>query len=115
EALEHALAAGDVSGATSLVEAHFFRAYEQEQWMQLERWLRLLPEEQILGSPILLVAKVWILQAHGQHNDFPRLLTAAGQLLTTSGSGASDLDDLPSRILRATIAFFWSQFQLFTG
>src|SRR6516164_8440339 len=62
EALQHALAAGDVSGATSLVEAHFFWAHEHEQWTQVERWLRLLPEEQIHGSPILLVARVWILQ-----------------------------------------------------
>jgi LuxR family transcriptional regulator, maltose regulon positive regulatory protein len=115
EALEHALAAGDVSGATRQVEAHFFRAHEQEQWTQVERWLSLLPEDQIHGSPILLVARAWILQAHGQHNDVPHLLTAARQLLTTDGSGERDLDDLPSRILRASVATYWSQFQYFMG
>src|SRR5439155_19095370 len=51
QAIEHALVAGDVSGATSLVEAQFFWAFEQEQWVQLEHWLGLLPEEQIQGSP----------------------------------------------------------------
>ena len=115
EALKHALAAGDVSGATSLVEAHFFSAYEQEQWMQLERWLRLLPEEQIQDSPVLLFARVWILQAHGQLKDNPRWLTAAGQLLAISDSDISDLDNLQARVLRGMNAIAWSQFQYFTG
>ena len=35
--------------------------------MQMEHWLGLLPEEQIQGSPFLLVARAWIEQAHGQH------------------------------------------------
>ena len=81
----------------------------------MERWLRLLPEEQIQGSPGLLFARAWILQAHGQLKDLPRLLTAAEQLLGTVGSAASDLDDPQSRILRALIAILWSQFQFFTG
>ena len=51
EAIEHALAAGEVSGATSLVEAQFFQVLEQEQWVQMERWLGLLPEEPDPGQP----------------------------------------------------------------
>jgi ATP/maltotriose-dependent transcriptional regulator MalT len=113
EAIEHALAAGDASGAAQLVEAQFFWAFEQEQLAQMERWLGLLPEEQIQSSPVLLVARVWILRAQGQLKDFPRLLTAAEQLLATSESGASDLDDRQSRLLRALIAVWWSQFQFF--
>jgi LuxR family transcriptional regulator, maltose regulon positive regulatory protein len=115
EAIEHALAAGDMSDATSLVEAQFLWAFEQEQWGQLERWLRLLPEDQIHGSPSLLVARVWIAQAHGQLKDFPRLLRAAEQLVSTSGSGARDLDDPKHRLLRALIALLWSQYQFRTG
>src|SRR5205823_4068514 len=76
QAIEHALEAGDVPGATSLVEAQFLPAFEQEQLAQIEHWLGLLPEEQIQSSPILLFARVWILQAQGQLKDFPRLLTA---------------------------------------
>jgi LuxR family transcriptional regulator, maltose regulon positive regulatory protein len=115
QAIEHALAAGDVSGATSLVEAQFVWTFEQEQLVQMEHWLGLLPEEQIQGSPCLLVARMWILQNHGQLQDFPRLLVAAEQLLETSDSDASDLDDPTHRLLRALIAIFWSQFQYFTG
>ncbi len=115
EALEHALAAGDAAYAAQLVEARFLWAFEQEQWVHLERWLRLLPEEQIQGSPVLLFARAWILQAHGQLTDLPRLLTAAERLLGTSGSSASDADDPQSRLLRVLIALGWSFYQFFTG
>src|SRR6266581_4904018 len=66
EAIEHARVAGDASEARQLVEAQFFRAFEQEQLVLVEHWLHLLPEEQIQRSPFLLVARAWISQAHGQ-------------------------------------------------
>jgi LuxR family transcriptional regulator, maltose regulon positive regulatory protein len=113
QAIEYALRAGDAPGAAHLVEAQFFWAFGQEQLAQMERWLGLLPEEQIQSSPVLLVARVWILRAQGQLKDFPRLLTAAEQLLATSESSASDLDDRQSRLLRALIAVWWSEFQFF--
>jgi LuxR family maltose regulon positive regulatory protein len=115
EAIGHALAAGDTSSAAHLVEAQFFWAFEQEQLVQMERWLRLLPEEQIQGSPILLIARAWIVQAQGQLKDLPRLLTAAEQLLGAGGIGGMDLENPQSRILHALIATLWSQFQYFTG
>jgi LuxR family transcriptional regulator, maltose regulon positive regulatory protein len=115
EAIGHSLAAGDTSSAAHLVEAQFFWAFEQEQLVQMERWLRLLPEEQIQGSPILLFARVWILQARGQLKELPRLLTAAEQLLEASSIGGRNRDDPHSRLLRALIATAWSQFQYFTG
>jgi LuxR family maltose regulon positive regulatory protein len=115
QAIEHALVAGDVSGATSLVEAQFFWAFEQEQLAQMERWLRLLPEEQVQSSPLLLFARAWILQARGQLTDLPRLLTAAEQHLATSGSGEGDMDNWQSRVLHALIAILSSQFQYFSG
>jgi len=115
EAIEHASASRDESSAKRLVEAQFLRVFEQEQWVQLERWLRLLPEEQIQGSIVLLVARVWILQAQGQLNEMPRWLTAAGQLLAISDSERSDQDNTQSRILHALVATLWSMVQYFTG
>ncbi len=115
EALEHALVAGDAPYAAHVVEAQFLPAFEQEQLVQMERWLRLLPEEQIQGSSVLLFARLWILQARGQLTELPRLLTAAEQLLATSGSGSGDPNVPQSRLLRALIAIGWSQFQYFTG
>jgi LuxR family transcriptional regulator, maltose regulon positive regulatory protein len=115
EAIRHSFAARDAPGAAHLVEAQFFRALEQEQLAQLEHWLGLLQEEQIEGSPILLASRVWILQAHGQLMDLPRVLTAAEQLVATDDSATIDPNDRRSRLLRALIAIGWSQFQYFTG
>jgi LuxR family maltose regulon positive regulatory protein len=115
KALEHALAGGDAPDATRLVEAYFFRAYEQEQWVQLDRCLSLLPEEQIQGSPVLMLARAWIAQARGRLIDLPPLLTAAEQLLETNDSGASESGTSQTRILRVLISILWSWFQYFTG
>ena len=83
--------------------------------MQMERWLRLLPEEQIQSSPVLLCARVWIVWARGQLTDLPPLLTAAERLLATSDSRTSDADNQQSRLQHALIAISWSHFQYRTG
>jgi ATP/maltotriose-dependent transcriptional regulator MalT len=114
EALRHALAGGDAPGAAKLVEAHFHWALEQEGWMQMERWLRLLPEKQVQSSPILLLARAWILQSHGQMADLPSVLSAAEQLLASSDSDAPDQADPLDRLLHAASAVCWCQFQYFT-
>jgi LuxR family transcriptional regulator, maltose regulon positive regulatory protein len=115
QAIGHALAAGDASGAAQMVEAHFLRAFEQERRVPLERWLHLLPEEQLQSSPLLLFAQVWIFQAQGQLKDLPRLLTAAEQFLGISGNGAYDADDPEHRFLHALLAVGWCIFQFYTG
>jgi LuxR family transcriptional regulator, maltose regulon positive regulatory protein len=115
QAIEHVLEAGDVSGATRLVEAQFLPAFEQEQLVQMDYWLGLLSEEQIQGSPLLLVARAWLLQARGQLKGIPPLLTAAEKLLAMSDRRVSDLVDSQRRLLQALIAIHWSHFQYFTG
>jgi ATP/maltotriose-dependent transcriptional regulator MalT len=115
QAIDHALEAGDAAGAAHLVEAQFLLAFKREQLVQVELWLRLLPEEQIQGSPILLFARAWILQAQGQLKDLPRLLTSAEQLLDASSNGVRNPDNPHSRLLHALIATLWSLFQYFTG
>jgi len=115
EAIRHALLARDSSRATHLVEAHFFQAFEHEQLTLVEHWLRLLPEEQIQGSPYLLTARAWISQARGQLKELPRLLTAAEQLLGTTDSSANGTDNTKQRLLRVLIADSWSLFHFFTG
>ena len=115
EAIRHALVARDASRATQLAEAQFFQAFEQEQLTLVEHWLCLLPEEQIQGSPFLLVARAWISQARGQLQELPRLLTAAEQLLGTTDSSANGTDNTKQRLLRVLIADWWSLFHFFTG
>jgi LuxR family maltose regulon positive regulatory protein len=114
-AIEHALEAGDVSGATRLVETRFFPSFEQEQLVKINHWLHLLPEEQIQNSPLLLVAEAWHLQNRGQLTGIPRLLTIAGQLLVVNGNSTDDIDYSQYRLLQALISILWSQVQFFAG
>ena len=115
EALEHVLEAGDARAATQLVEAQFLGVFKQEQLVQMEHWLVLLPEEQIRGSPVLLIARAWIAQARGQFNDYPGLLTSAQKLVATSDNDAGNADGSQFRIVRALIAIGWSWLQYLTG
>jgi len=115
KAISHALLAKDPSKATHLVEAHFFQAFEQEQLLLVDHWLRLLPEEQIQGSPFLLAARAWISQARGHLKELPSLLTAAEQLLASSDRESSDADDTPFRLLGGLIATLWTLYYFFTG
>jgi LuxR family maltose regulon positive regulatory protein len=115
EAIRHALLAKDPSRATQLVEAQFFQAFEQEQLALVEHWLRLLPEDQIQGSPYLLAARAWISQARGHLQELPRLLAAAEQLLASGARDTSDAHSPLFRLLRGLIATLWSLFHFFTG
>ena len=108
EAIGHAFEAGDEAYAARLVEAQFLAAREQELWMFMERWLRLLPEEQIQSSPTLLCARIWIFQTHARHAELPDLLTAAEQLLATRANNASDADTKQLRLLHALLEIGWS-------
>jgi len=115
EAIRHSLLAGDVTRATLLVETHFWQAFEQEQLTLVEHWLRLLPEEQIQGSPYLLAARAWISQAHGQLKELPRLLTVAEQLLASVDDEMIDAQDPNIGLLRGLIATLWSLYQFLPG
>ena len=115
EALRHALLAGDASRAAQLVEAHFHRALEQEDWMHMERWLRVLPEDQIQSSPCLLLARAWVLQSHGQITSLPPLLTAVERALASTGCHVPAQADSWHRLLHTASAISWCQFQYFTG
>ena len=45
KAIEQAMKAGDTTGAAQLIETRLLWAVEHEQWVQMERWLSLLPEQ----------------------------------------------------------------------
>jgi LuxR family maltose regulon positive regulatory protein len=115
EAIRHALLAGEALKATQLVEAHFHWAFEHEGWKQMERWLRMLPEDQVQRSPCLLLARAWIMQAHGLLTDLPPLLASVEPLLATDDSDDPDRAGSLHRLLRAVMAICWCQFQYFTG
>jgi LuxR family maltose regulon positive regulatory protein len=61
EALDHALAAGDVAGAAQIVEQHRKVVLVDDQWHNLARWLDRLPAEIKQQRRELQLAQAWIL------------------------------------------------------
>ena len=74
-----------------------------------------LPEAQIQRSPILLCARVWIMQTHAQHTDLPQLLRTIEHLLAQNDKQASSEDDHLFRLLRALVEIAWSHCYYRTG
>jgi LuxR family maltose regulon positive regulatory protein len=60
EALDHALASGDMAACVELVANHRHELTEQEQWRRLERWVEKLPERLVQEDPRLMMAQAWI-------------------------------------------------------
>ena len=114
EALQHALAAGDLDLAASQMIAGLRDVINCEDRPTLERWLRLLPEEMIRQRPDLLMIKVWALQFLWRLDLQAQVLRQVEELLD-SGAGAllpaDDLQFLRGQILlpKAQQAYFSNQ------
>ena len=59
EALEHALAAGDVPTAIQLVARHGHQLMDDQRWSRLERWLDMFPRDSAEESPEMLLFRLW--------------------------------------------------------
>jgi LuxR family maltose regulon positive regulatory protein len=62
EAMQHALAAGDLDLAARQMSAGLRDAVNHEDRPTLERWLRLLPYEMVQRDPWLLMIQAWALE-----------------------------------------------------
>ena len=60
EALEHAMAAGEVDYAADIVEANRLEILNADRWPVLARWLSQLPEEVVWQRPELLLGEAWL-------------------------------------------------------
>jgi LuxR family maltose regulon positive regulatory protein len=105
EAIEHALAAGEVKEAARLVEAHRHEAMNQERWPELRRWLGLLPHQLVDDRLELVIAEAWLLHHRSSLADVPSRLARAELLLQESplvnGAQASlqgEIDALASQL-----------------
>jgi LuxR family maltose regulon positive regulatory protein len=59
EALEHALAAGDIPTAIQLVARNGHQLMNQQQWSRLERWLDMFPRDSVEENPEMLLYRLW--------------------------------------------------------
>jgi LuxR family maltose regulon positive regulatory protein len=81
EALQYALAAGDVSAAVELVEQNRHAPLNEDKWYVLEKWLAQLPDDIVQQRPALLMAKAWVLNFQFALWAIPPLLNAIKTLL----------------------------------
>ena len=93
EALNHALAAGDLDGAGKLIEDSRHNLLNNEDWFTLERWLNRLPDEFVQKRPALLLARAWTLELRYQMSQIPPILQKAETLI-----GAEDEDWIESYV-----------------
>ena len=81
EAVTHALAAGDVDGATDLIARHYYAYIDSGRVATVRRWLALLGDDQIAASPLAAHCAVWIAALSGDQRVVRRylpLIEAAG-------------------------------------
>ncbi|HEY7032957.1 MAG TPA: LuxR C-terminal-related transcriptional regulator [Thermomicrobiales bacterium] len=89
DAIPHALASGDPTAAAELVGRHVQRALAEWRWLAIERWLDLLPPEQIQGRADLLLAQAWVQRLRGQIDAFVSTLERV-EALVDRGGGTTD-------------------------
>jgi LuxR family transcriptional regulator, maltose regulon positive regulatory protein len=74
EAITHAVAAGDVDGATDLIARHFHAYNDSGRGATVRHWLRLLGDDQITASPLAAHCLAWSEVLSGGHRVVQRCL-----------------------------------------
>lgn len=82
EAIDHAVAAGDVGDAVELVAGHWNTWFNAGRLATVESWLDHLPSPAQLTDPRLCVARAWLLLDAGRLADVDRWLSAADACTT---------------------------------
>ncbi len=113
EALQHALAAGDLDLAARQMSAELHQALNRLDRPTLERWLRLLPEEMIQQRPELLMIKAWVLQFTWRLDLQAQVLQQVEKLLDSGAGSWLSADAL--QILRTQLIFFRAQQAYFSN
>jgi LuxR family maltose regulon positive regulatory protein len=84
EALQHALAAGDVNGAAQLVEQNRQAELNADRWYVLEKWLSMLPDTVIQQQPELLLVQVWVYYYNHKYTLLAPILDVIESLLSNA-------------------------------
>lgn len=107
DAIVHALAAGDEEGAVRVVETHRHEAMNQERWLQIDRWLRLIPRKLVEEQPSLLLLRAWILERQWRFTDIPLYLDAFDLRIAAHDHGAA-VQQLQGEadVLRSVLSYY---------
>jgi len=87
DAIDHALAAGDINCAAQIVEKNRYKIVNLDQWHTLNNWLERLPPEIIQKRAGLLLCKAWILYFQFRIVDICPILEKIESLLNNKQMG----------------------------
>ena len=83
DAILHALEAGERTAAALLVERHYSRAIDAEEWRRIDHWVQLLPPE-VQRRPGILVIRALLEQVRFRYGKLARLLDNAEEGLAVN-------------------------------
>ena len=124
EAIEHALWAGDLARAASLMEVQADAAWRRGEHAKLRHWLRALPLEEIRAKPRLCVYHTWYLFAGGRQDEAEEALQACEAAMDASPDRATGtthlargglLSDLDSQTMRGRAAVIRAFISTYVG
>ena len=104
EAIEHSLKAQNTDWAIHIIEKNWEETFDKDHWYIVEGWLAMIPEEVVVQSVNLLLARLWIIQKRHMVQEVPAIVSLIEQI-------KSKLTDKETGYL----AFAKSMIHLFTG
>lgn len=90
ESIIHSLKENNTDRAVEIIEKNWETAFEKSEWLKVEKWLALLPEEVLVKSANLLLARFWVYQKINIIHEIPKFLSLIKQTksnLTDSEKG----------------------------
>jgi LuxR family transcriptional regulator, maltose regulon positive regulatory protein len=116
EATEHALAAGDVDGATGLIAAHWYDFAESGRMATVRGWIGSLGDERVARDPVAAHCAAWVAALSWDVDAVRRWLPVI-EAATHDGALPDGMRSLPSSaaLLRATFGFDGIQSMLEDG
>jgi LuxR family transcriptional regulator, maltose regulon positive regulatory protein len=106
EAIDHALAAGDIGGAVDLIARHWFAYVDSGRAATVRRWMRSLGDDQIAANPLAAHSAAWAAALSGGRESVERWV----RVVETGEHDGPLPDGMPSlefsaALLRGTFGF----------
>jgi LuxR family maltose regulon positive regulatory protein len=90
EAVEHAMAAGDLASAGELVSAGWIDVFSRGEVATVVRWIEALPAEMLRADPGLALAAAWALRGVGRLDETEAFLDEAERAGEAAGGPLAD-------------------------
>jgi LuxR family maltose regulon positive regulatory protein len=94
ESIRHSLDAGDVAGATAVVERHRYDEMNADRWYVVEKWLERLPAQARQDEPGLVLMQAWIAYLRYELSKLVPLVERADELIDDEVDDPSILGEL---------------------